>query len=287
MTTQKLNTYAPMITNPDEISKNSMKFYSYLLCIAGLASFPENTRMFRHKNLILTQIQRATGITDKTAKLYLYYLEDSGLIFYKGDRKASLRGDSFSDEETTEHVYLQQNPSESYKDYMTRVRAEAARVWKTRNKREKEGVYHIPRPNPYTPIPETTLDKLNVIFEVTELEMKIYTLCCRYRDVCVQLGQGFKTLAYEQLRESLGYTQQSVNNGAIRRALYLLKGIGLLEFEEQQYTNSRGTKIPCFKIKDVQYYVSYCPLIIGSDDLEVKDIVQRLAAIDESCYQEA
>lgn len=249
MTTQKLKTYAPMITNSDEISKNSMKFYSYLLCIAGLASFPENTKMFRHKNLILTQIQRATGITDKTAKLYLYYLEDSGLIFYKGDKKASLRGDNSSDEETTEHIYLQQNPSESYKDYMIRVRAEAARVWKTRNKREKDGVYHIPRPNPYTPIPESTLDKLNTVFETTELEMKIYTLCCRYRDVCVQLEQGFKTLTYEQLRESLGYTQQSVNNGAIRRALYFLKGIGLLEFEEQQYTNSRGTGSLVLRLK--------------------------------------
>ncbi len=32
MTTQKLKTYAPMVTSPDEISKNSMKFYSYLLC---------------------------------------------------------------------------------------------------------------------------------------------------------------------------------------------------------------------------------------------------------------
>jgi hypothetical protein len=30
-----------------EIAKSSMKLYSYLVCIAGLANYPDNTRMFR------------------------------------------------------------------------------------------------------------------------------------------------------------------------------------------------------------------------------------------------
>jgi hypothetical protein len=36
----------------------------------------------------------------------------------------------------------------------------AKEIWKLRNK-EKSSAYIIPRPNPWTPVPEMTLEKLN------------------------------------------------------------------------------------------------------------------------------
>jgi len=57
------------------ITDNPMRLYTYLVCISGLADYPDNTRMFRQKDLTLTRIQETTGITPKTAKLYLYCLE--------------------------------------------------------------------------------------------------------------------------------------------------------------------------------------------------------------------
>ena len=38
---------APMPKKEEDIANNSMKLYSYLMCIAGLAAYPDNTRMFR------------------------------------------------------------------------------------------------------------------------------------------------------------------------------------------------------------------------------------------------
>ena len=66
MTSKKISG-APMPRSESSI-RNPMKLYAYLVCIAGLADYPENTRMFRQKNLVLSKIYQATGISDKTAK---------------------------------------------------------------------------------------------------------------------------------------------------------------------------------------------------------------------------
>jgi hypothetical protein len=63
-----VKTGAPMPKNQEQIKSNPMKFYTYLVCLSGLATYPKNTRMFRQKNLSLTEIKKATGITDAAAK---------------------------------------------------------------------------------------------------------------------------------------------------------------------------------------------------------------------------
>jgi hypothetical protein len=47
---------APMPRRQDEIVDNPMKLYTYLVCIGGLAEYPENARMFRHRDLSFTKI---------------------------------------------------------------------------------------------------------------------------------------------------------------------------------------------------------------------------------------
>lgn len=220
------------------IASNSMKLFSYLSLISKPISSPENIRMFQHKNLVLSNIQKATGITDKTVKFYLYHLEKEGLVQYKGGGRRS------SNDKQTSHIHLQQESTESYQDFVVRLKSESFRVWKERNKKEKEGIYHIPQFSPCLLIPEVILKKLQ---PASELDLKLYMVCC-----CYQLEQDNQHLTLEQLRKILGYTQNTANNNAIRQSFCFLQEKDLFEFEEQQYTNSRGTKIPCFEIKGIQ-----------------------------------
>lgn len=181
MTKQKIKQAAPMPKKEDDIKNNSMKLYSYLVCLSGLADYPENTRMFRQKNLILSQIKNSTGITDKTVKLYLYYLEEHGLIRYCGENKFN---------------FLNANEYNTSTEYRLAAIKYASEVWKSR-KKEPNSVYHIPRPIPYTPVPEITLQRLNNDFKITELELSIYLFLCKYRDECVINSKNFKAITYE------------------------------------------------------------------------------------------
>lgn len=255
---QKTSDCAPMPRNKEVIVDNPMKLYTYLVCIGGLAEYPENARMFRHKDLSFTKIQRATGITNDTVKLYMFYLEQRGLIKYKGGHKFDTFG-------------IAKRGYENIKDYRAAAIKNAKEVWKKRNT-EKTSVYIIPRPTPWTPIPEITLEKLNKDFEVSELELKIYLICCSIRDLCVRENQSYKTLTLEDFRDFLGVALHQDIDAKIRHALYFYKGIGLLEFEECYYSNSRGAKIPVFKISEVYYYIDNRAEILDQD---LKDFTEE------------
>jgi len=97
--------------------------------------------------LVLTRIEEAIGITAKTVKLYLYYLERDGLIKYGGNKKFNL---FISDD-------FDLNDKKQKAAYRKIVEKHSAEVWKNRNKEEKKCYYYIPRPNPFTKIPEETL----------------------------------------------------------------------------------------------------------------------------------
>lgn len=182
---------APMPKNDEEIRNNSMKLFAYLTTISGLTDYPSNTRMFRQKDLMLTKIKEATGITDKTVKLYMYYLEQNNLIVYSG--LSNSKKDVFFDfEKISLYDY------DKISDYKKDLQKYSFEIWKNRNKKEnKNGVYHIPRPTPFILIPEITLQKLNEDFQITELEMDLYLLMCKYKDVCAINKQSYKFITYE------------------------------------------------------------------------------------------
>lgn len=244
MIRKDLRTAAPMPKSEKTIVNNPMKLYSYLLCLAGVAAYPEHTRIFRQKNVRLTEIKRVTGITDKTVKLYFYYLEQEGLIKYSGTKQfKKIDKEEYTDDE-----------GKVSKNYRLDLLKHTAEVWKERNK-EKDSIYYIPRINPYTPIPEETLEKLQEDFHVTELELKIYNLCCSYRDDCSYYGYPYKAITFEQLRDVLHYKLHADADAEIRRALVFLSGVGLISYQTSYYNNTKGAKIPCFKINEVNYYI--------------------------------
>lgn len=269
METKKPKAAAPMPKTESDLIKNSMKLYTYLVCIAGLADYPDNTRMFRQKNLILTKIQAATGITDKTVKMYMCLLEYNGKISYKiiKGNKESLRLDTTlfylydeasravdgkvieEDEKGNKKVWTKPELRKAIEKY-------SANLWKER-KKEKDNVYLIPRPTPWTPIPEVTLEKLNEFFEATEFELKLYYLCCGYRDLCSARGEESISITFEKIRDSFNLSKHSVTDGKIRKSLLFLRSLGLIDYIETYSSNSKGAKIPKFKIKEVNYYINY------------------------------
>jgi hypothetical protein len=101
----------------------------------------------------------------------MFYLEKRGLIEYKGEHKFSSA--------------IAKRGFENSKDYRIAAMKNAKEVWALRNK-EKSSAYIIPRPNPWTPVPEVTLEKLNKDFEISEMELKIYLICCSIRDLCIK-----------------------------------------------------------------------------------------------------
>lgn len=235
------------------IRKNSMKLYAYLVCLANPCD--EHNRIFKHKELNFTKIKEATGITNKTVKTYLYFLEQNYLIRFQGENKFN---------------YIEENNYNNKTEYSKTVQEEAIRVWNLRTKNEKTAYYRIPVPSPFTKIPEITLKKLNQDYQATELEMKLYVLCCHYRDFCVEYKKKYKALTYEHIRDCFHITDDSRNNTQIRKSLYFLKGTGLIDFQEGEYLNAKGARIPSFKLIDVSYYVDF-----NFEDFKKEDFIKE------------
>lgn len=252
MTTQNVSG-AAMPAKDESIRKNSMKLYAYLVCLANPCD--EYNRIFKHKELNFTKIKEATGITNKTVKMYLYFLEQNCLIRFQGENK---------------FTYIKENDYNNKTEYSKAVQEETIRVWNLRSKNEKTAYYRIPVPSLFTKIPEITLKKLNQDYQATELEMKLYILCCHYRDFCVEYKKKYKALTYEHIRDCFNITDDSRNNAQIRKALYFLKGIGLIDFKEGEYLNAKGARIPSFKLTDVSYYVDF-----NFEDFKKEDFIKE------------
>lgn len=274
--------------------KYGVKFYAYLVCLSGLATYPKNTRMFRQKNLSLTEIKKATGITDAAAKQYLYQLEQTGMVEYTGEIK------QLSEEENIVawNKIQEKIKSRATKSEQAKARIEAqiygAAIWKKRNKEEKNGVYYIKRPSPWTPIPEETLQFLNEYMQCSEVELKIYLWCVSYNDICNANAQAVKAVTFDDIRTELGFkNSSSAMNAEIRRTLILLQGLGLLDFQEYYTYNRKGVKIPSFLIKAIGYYVDYDIIENKPDDLadidntEIRKHIEEIyRGIKENSYQE-
>lgn len=280
--TEKLKTYAAMVNDEEDIKNNSMKLYSYLLCIAG-QELNGSGRIFQQKNLVLTEIKKCTGLEPKTVKLYLYELEMEGLVRYRGKEQFQrVCENDFLREKANGEVVINKTAFRKAKE------AEAFKTWKTR---DKKSYYHIPRPDTYTPIPEITLTKLNTVFELDELELKTYILCCAYRDIQVNLKGGEnKIITFEGMRDALGVKgSENGYNKKIKKTFYFLRGLGLMDFDMGHFYNSRGTKIECFNLKEVNYYIKQQEYEWKEEDVMdselIKEAKERLAQYDFSSFK--
>lgn len=222
MEKQKIKTGAPMPIQEDIIRRNSMKLYTYLVCISGLANYPKNTRIFQQKNLNLAKIKNTIGITNETTKRYLEFLEREGMIQYQGEKYCDL----------------------SFKD-----------AWKLRIKNKNE-YYRIPRPPIFRVIPEETLCQLNEKFAATEQELKLYMFLLNYQEMAIISNRQQWSFTYEDIRAVLGLTKQTFNNQNINRGLIFLRALGLIDFKIGRSYNSKGAEMPVFVLSQANFYIS-------------------------------
>lgn len=156
---------------------------------------------------------------------------------------------------------------------------EAKRVWNLRSKKEKDAVYRIPRPSPYTPVPEETLRKLNEVYKCSELELKLYYLCCIYQDEIVYRGIRNKPISYELLRDTLKKKDTgSRTDHEIYNALCFLKVLGLIDFEDTTTSNRKNAQIDSFRFLKAEKYITRKKIEISPSELMSKEDIENLYA---------
>ena len=123
--------------------------------------------------------------------------------------------------------------------------------------------------------------KLNNDFDCSELELKLYLLCCSYRDLCCYENKSVKILTFESVKDAFNIKKNSSDvNKTIRKALLFLKSIGLIEYTEQLINNSRGAAIPCFRLHEVNYYINY-EIEQINEEIEDQDLKEILLRVNE------
>lgn len=285
----------PVFKNFSDLVKGSMKLYTYLVYSSELTDSLYNTRALKFRKIMISNIHKATGITDKTIKLYLCMLEAHGLIRYCGKDEKILFDPSLFliyDKMCKDSTETAEQACEEDGKLVTKVwtkvalrkylQEEALTLWKTRGQ-DKSGVYLILQPLEPVFIPENTLRELIEVYRVTEQELKIYYWCCGNRELWLSSGKGLKHLTYEDLREELGLELHTYNNKKIHKSLVFLKSLGLLNFTESSYLNRKGAKIPRFELNEINFEIKCRDLKeIDLEDDELEDILER---IGENCKE--
>lgn len=101
----------------------------------------------------------------------------------------------------------------------------------------------------------------------------------------LQNGGIGKKIQFESLREALGVKGSEYEyNKKIKKTFYFLKGLGLIDFETGCYYNTKGIKIDCFNLKEVNYYINQEEYEWTEDEVMDSDLVkeakERLAQYD-------
>lgn len=133
---------------------------------------------------------------------------------------------------------------------------------KKRNQKDKNENYSIRKPALWNNIPKETWQFLNEKIKCSELEIKLYLWCFLNWNT----GTFNRVVTLEDIRDGLGTRDTGGNiNNKIRKALSLLSQLGLLNFQEQEGSNSRGIKIPNYLIKNVNVDLDKCYLAMSLD----------------------
>lgn len=208
---------------PQYILKYSTKLYLYLLKLSL-----DNNMTFTNKMLSLTKIQDITGLTDKTIKLYFYYLENNNIIKYNGKIKA------LTQEEIEEIDNKIINASEASKE---RKRNEyiSFLLWKKRHKYEKTAKYDIVLIEDYNICNEFIYKILNNNYDEMDTKVFLFTKIVNNNNFTLS-----------DFRESCDLPEHYRTNNKIKQSIKKLNNDNLISYKETVIINKYGTPIPYF-----------------------------------------
>lgn len=246
------------------VKERSLKLYSYLVCRAYLRNKPnkfgDNVRIFQQKDINLSQIKRILGFEERTIKKYWEQLENSGLI-------------KFCPHTWSEQILIDSGKIDENGNKIMKENSFIER-WKERNK-HKETYYEIPikQGQQFRKIPKETLIELNEICGVNELTLKIYVALANIQEMCIWEGWEYRRFTYSDIRDILDYSLHNDIDKKIASSLNVLKAFGLIDIEKDMIINSRGVKIQCFCLNQVNFYIDY-------DFKDYKNENEELISID-------
>lgn len=231
-----------IFSEPHQIKEQSLKLYSYLLCLSHFRNTPrkgfDNVKIFQQKNINLSQIKRLFSMDERTIKKCWEGLENEGLIYFTPrDWKETL-------------IVIDENGNQKKTSFNDK--------WKERRK-HPETYYEIPvnENQLYRKIPEITIQGLIDIYNVNELTMKIYMTLVNLQENCIVNGWHYKSFTYKDLCEMVGYVKEGKTSKRMEDCLRNLQSLGLIEIKQDIFINSYGVKIPCFILNQANFYINY------------------------------
>lgn len=215
----------PVVSQDEQVQRNSMKLYIYLVSISTFQG-KNKPRIFTQRDFNVNKIHKATGLHDTTIKKYWRLLEENGLVKYEGP---SSRGLSQKDWE---------------KAFMAR-------------KNNKASYYSLPK-SPhgyqYRIIPKETLDQFQKDFLLSEQEIKLFLLLANMQEQFCYMSAPERIFTIADLRILLGLSKDISNNKSIANSLFWLEKLNLIQYDIEQEINNLGKKVGTFHLKSVNYY---------------------------------
>ena len=259
-----------VFSQEEQIRERSLKLYTYLVCHSYLRNAPnqfgDNVRIFRQRDINLQEIKRILGFDPDTTKKYWNGLEQEGLIRYCPHDFKEIKFDK-------------NNIPIPFKER-----------WKIRTK-HKDTYYEIPITDGqmFRKIPKDTLVELNEIYKVNELTMKIYITLVNYQEISIYNNQSARKFTYQDLRDLLGYEPHTLTNKKMEVSLHLLESLKLIEIDKGNFTNKYGVVIPCFSLRQANFYISYEIKDFETGDIEIisEEAKEKIREVNRQSYPEA
>lgn len=211
----------PIVSDDEKIQKNSMRLYTYLVCLSRFTG-ANKPRRFNQADFNLNQIRAALRMDYKTIKKYWRILEETGLVKYNGKKNLDLDWD---------------------KDFMAR-------------KKYTLGYYELSKESSkYRIIPRETLDKIRTKFLVNENELKLYLFLANLQEQALYMGYNECPFTIKEARDLMNLQKKADTNKKLYLNLVWLMKLNLVKCRVEKKKNGNfNEEITYFVIEKVNYY---------------------------------
>lgn len=212
----------PIVSEDEKIQKNSMRLYTYLVCLSRFAG-KNSPRRFDQKDFNLNQIKRNLNMGYDTIKKYWRILEETKLVKYNGSAPdLNLDWDA---------------------NFMNR-------------KKYKLGFYELSKESSkYRIIPRETLDKIRTKFLVDENELKLYLFLANLQEQALYMGYNECPFTIKEARDLMGLKKEAKTNKKLYLNLVWLMKLNLVKCRVEKKKNGNfNEEITYFVIEKVNYY---------------------------------
>lgn len=208
-----------------KIKNNSLKTYSCLILLSYIKDNKSKERIFSHKDLNLSRMEKILKMDRRTIQKHIFQLEENNLLLYNV--------------KDPEYLKLKTNKEK----------------WNYR-KHRKNTYYILHCLDCFRKIPQETLEFLITNENISELTYKIYIVLTNYQKATTLYKKEKKYFTLQDIRDILGYEKHFDIDKKIRDSLYTLKEYGLIDYNTCFYNNNDSERIKGYILSQVNFYVN-------------------------------